>query len=327
MQIGKIPENVLKRSVIKQIKVDRPEVLLGAGVGEDCSVLKLDEDECFVLSTDPITGTAKDIGHLAVNVTVNDLCSAGAEPVGILLTVLLPENTEEAELKQIMQDTENACEKLNVQVIGGHTEVTKAVNVPIISVTGVAKVKKGRLVVTGGAEPGMDIIVSKWIGLEGSSIIAKEKREELLTKIPESIVNAARDFDTMLSVYPESKVAVEHGVSAMHDITEGGVFGALWEMAEASGCGLSVDLRAIPIRQETVEICEFYDINPYELISSGSMLIAANDGEGLLKKMEEAGIYGSIVGRMTEGNDRIIMNKGEKRYLEPPKADELYKVV
>ena len=136
MKIGKIPESVLKRSVFKQIRTKRPEVLVGAGVGEDCAVMKLAEDEVFVLSTDPITGTAKDMGELAVHVTANDLASAGAEPVGMLLTVLLPESVEEADIRNMMEEVENACHQLNIQVMGGHTEVTRAVNQPLISVTG-----------------------------------------------------------------------------------------------------------------------------------------------------------------------------------------------
>ena len=125
MKVGKVPENVLKRSVFKQLHTTRKEVLLGAGVGEDCAAMKLAEDEVFVISTDPITGAAKDIGALAVQITVNDLASAGAEPIGIMLTVLLPEYAEEKDLKTVMAQVEEACEKNHIQVMGGHTEVTK----------------------------------------------------------------------------------------------------------------------------------------------------------------------------------------------------------
>ena len=117
MKVGKVPESVLKRSVMRQLKSTRPEVLVGAGIGEDCSALQLGEDEIFVISTDPITGTAKDMGRLAIQITVNDLASAGAEPVGVMLTVLLPENTEEPVLRQIMQQAEEACEASNLQIL------------------------------------------------------------------------------------------------------------------------------------------------------------------------------------------------------------------
>ena len=110
MKIGKIPENVLKRSVLRQFHTKRDEVLLGAGVGEDCAGIELSEDEVFVVSTDPITGTSKDIGGLSVIVTINDLASAGAEPIGIMLTILLPEQNEEKELKAMVQQVEAECE-------------------------------------------------------------------------------------------------------------------------------------------------------------------------------------------------------------------------
>ena len=327
MKVGKVPEAVLKRSVLKQIRTNRPEVLLGASVGEDCAAVALQEDEMFVLSTDPITGTVKDIGHLAIQITLNDLASAGAEPIGVMLTFLLPEKLSEAKLRTMMEQAEAAAQAANVQIMGGHTEVTRVVNQPVISVVGVGKAKKGRLISTAGARPGMDVIVTKWVGLEGTSIIAKEKEEELLTRYPQALVDAAKEFDAYLSVLPEAAVAVESGVSAMHDVTEGGIFGALWEMAESAGVGLEIDLKKIPIRQETVEVCEFFDINPCELISSGSMLMAAADGNGLVRALEAANIPAVCVGKVTEGNDRVLLSGEERRFLEPPKTDELYKVV
>lgn len=327
MKVGKVPENVLKRSVIRQLHTRRDEVLLGASVGEDCAVLSLAEDEMFVMSTDPITGTTQDIGKLAIVITTNDLARSGAEPVGVMLTMLLPEDYEETELKSLMQQLDAAAAEANVQIMGGHTEVTTAVKQPIVTVCGVGKAKKGHLVTTGGARAGMDIIITKWIALEGTSILAKEKEEELKSRYSESFIDTAKAFDQYLSVMTEAATAVESGVGAMHDITEGGIFGALWEMAEASGVGLEIDLKKIPLRQETVEICEFFDVNPYELISSGSMLIAATDGNALVRYIEKAGIKATIIGKATAGNDRILVNEDECRYLEPPKTDELYKVI
>jgi hydrogenase maturation factor len=289
--------------------------------------MELREDEIFVLSTDPITGTARDIGNLAIQITLNDLASAGAEPVGVMLTFLLPEKLSEAKLRGMMEQAAAAAAAANVQIMGGHTEVTNVVNQPVISVVGVGKAKKGRLISTAAARPGMDVIVTKWIGLEGTSIIAKEKEDDLLERYPKTLVDTAKGFDAYLSVLPEAAIAVENGVSAMHDVTEGGIFGALWEMAESSGVGLEVDLKKIPIRQETVEVCEYFDINPYELISSGSMLMAAADGNGLVRALLAGGIPAVCIGKVMPGNDRVVISGEERRFLEPPKADELYKVV
>ena len=327
MKVGKLPESVLKRSVFKQLHTKREEVLLGAGVGEDCAAMKLDSDEIFVISTDPITGTAKDIGDLAVQITVNDLASAGAEPIGVMLTMLLPEDATEEELKHVMAQVESACEKNRIQVMGGHTEVTRVVSQIVLSVTGVGKAKEDRLISTADVLPDMDILVTKWVGIEGTAILAKEKEQELSARYTKPFLEAAKGLDRYLSVLPEAATAVKSGVAAMHDVTEGGIFGALWEMAEASGVGLEIDLKKIPLKQETVEICEYFGISPYELISSGSMLMAAKDGNRLVMELQKEEIPAVIIGKATAGRDRILRNEDECRYLEPPKTDELYKVL
>ena len=327
MKIGKVPENVLKRSVMKQLHYKRDEVILGPGIGEDCAALALAEDEILVMSTDPITGTAKDIGKLAIQITANDLASAGAEPIGVMLTILLPDGTREIALKRIMEQMECACREAKMQILGGHTEVTAVVNQPVVNVAGVAKAKKGSLISTAGARAGMDIVVSKWVGIEGTMIFAKEKEAELKEHFPADFVDTAIGFDRYLSVVPEAAVATQSSVAAMHDVTEGGLFGALWEMEEASGVGLEIDLKKIPIRQETVEICEYFDVNPYGLISSGMMLMASADGNALVLALQEAGIPATVIGKATEGNDRVIIRDEERRFLEPPKTDELYKVL
>lgn len=326
MKIGKLPEQVLVRSVIRKISHRREEVLFGPGVGRDCAALQLGEDEIFVMSADPITGTSKDIGSHCIHVTANDLAAAGAQPVAVMVTAMLPPRTEEKELQKIMEDMENTCEKLDMEVIGGHTEVTDVVNRPVLSVTGVGKMKRQDALFEKKLEAGQDLVVTKWIGLEGTSIVAKEKEQELRKVFSDPFVRTAQEFDQYLSVIPESKIAMEHGVRVMHDVTEGGIFGALWEMAEGSGVGLEIDLKKIPIRQETIEVCEQFGLNPYVLMSSGSMLIGTEHGEILVRHLQEAGISAAVVGQAMDGNDRILRNGGELRYLDKPQSDELYKI-
>lgn len=325
MKIGKLPEPVLIRSVLKQVGHRRNEVLVGPAVGQDCAVMELEEGEVFVLSCDPITGTTKDIGGHSVHITANDLAASGAEPVGIMLTMLLTPDTEEAQLKEIMQDVEKTCKELNMEVLGGHTEVTDVVKQTLISLTGVGKMKKENVLTTASVKPGDDIVVTKWIGLEGTSIAAKEK-ESLLLEHLRRLLWRLQKIRPISFRYSGAKIAAEWGVSAMHDITEGGVFGALWEMGSGSGVGLDIDLKEIPIRQETVEVCEVLGLNPYILMSSGSMMIAAKDGYGLVRKLKQAGIEAAVVGKATDGNDRILRNGEDTRYLDKPQSDELYKI-
>lgn len=326
MEIGKVPENVLKRAVFKQIKHYRPEVIMHPGIGEDCAAIETKEDEILVFSTDPITGASKGMGALAVHITANDLASSGAQPVGILTCIILPPRTREKKLRDLMEEIVITCKALNIEIMGGHTEVSDVVNRPLITVTGVGKVKKNQLVSSGGLQPGDDLVMTKWAGLEGTSIIAAEKQEELEKRLPTQLIEAAKAMKEQISVVPEAEIAMRIGVSSMHDVTEGGIFGALWEMGEASGVGIVADLKKIPIRQETIEICELFDINPYMLISSGCMLIGTSQGNLLVEELKKQGIEAAVIGRATDGNDRIIVNGDEQRFLEPAGSDQLYKI-
>ena len=235
------------------------------------------------------------MGKHSVYITANDLAAAGAEPVGIMLTILLPPKTEERELKEIMRGVESTCRELNMEIMGGHTEITDVVKQPLLSLTGVGRMKKEQMMEPGGIKPGQDIVITKWIGLEGTSIAAKEKEKLLLERFAPLFVDTAKGFDQYLSVLPEAKIAGAWGVSAMHDITEGGIYGALWEVAQASGVGLEVSIEDIPVRQHTIELCEFFDLNPYQLISSGSMLIVTDHGNALVRELEREGIKATAV--------------------------------
>ena len=198
----------------------------------------------------------------------------------------------------------------------------------MVTVTGVGKVKKDAVIFTKGARPGQDIVVTKWVGLEGTSIIASAKEAELREHYSQEFVDRAKGFIQYISVVREALLARDFGVSAMHDITEGGVFGALWEVAAAGNVGLTVDLKKVPLKQETVEICEFFDLNPYQLISSGSMLIACDKGHDLAELLKKEGIHSAVIGKFTDNNDKVIIyDEGETRYLEPPKTDELYNII
>ena len=327
MKIGKLPEQVLVRSVLRQIKHRREEVLSGPAVGRDCAALKLKDGEILVMSTDPITGTVKDMGSQAVHITANDLAVSGAEPLGIMLTLLLPDTVEEPQIRAMMQEVESTCEKLGMEVLGGHTEITNVVRQPLISVTGVGKLRQDQMPDLSRVRPGQDLVVTKWIGLEATAILAKEKEEELLKEFSPEFVRTAREFDRYLSVVPDAGAAAAAGVCAMHDITEGGVFGALWEVAEGANVGLEADLKKIPIRQETVEICEVFHLNPDHIMASGSVLAVTEDGPGLVRELERAGIPAAVVGRTTSGKDRIVRNGEDVQYLTRPQTDELYKVM
>lgn len=329
MRLGKIPENVLKRSILKQIKTKRDEVKNGAGIGEDCAVFAFGEETCAV-SMDPVLYGKGESPKYAIIKAVNNLAAGGCKPVGVLLTALFPENILETDIKKMMAEAEETCAKLQIQLAGGHTEISDALKKPVFVAAGIgtaAMEKDGTAawISTKGAKPGQEIVITKWIGIEGTVILARERKEELLTKYPLHLVEEAENFEKYLSVLPEAAAAAKSGALVMHDASGGGIFGALWELAESSGVGLEIDFKKLPVKQETIEICEFFDLNPYELISGGCLLIMADRGLDLVRILEKEGIPAVVAGKIMDNHDRVVIKDGERRFLELPKSDEIYK--
>lgn len=327
MKTGKIPENVLKRSILKQIKTRRNEVLNGAGIGEDCAVLAFGENALVAVSVDSVTCGGTDTVKYAVHAPVNDLAAAGAEPVAVLVSALFPNETSESGIRHVMEQIEEECAALHIQAAGCDTRVTDAVSRPVLTVTGIGRQNREYSSLENRIKPGQDVVVSKWTGLQGTAMIARARAKELLQRYPTRIIEEAKAFDRFLSVVPEAATAVKSNVCAMHDVSEGGIFGALWELAEGAGVGLEIELKKIPVRQETIEVCEFFGINPYELVSGGCLLMTSENGNELVRALSEQHICAAVIGRITGNNDRVVTNCEEKRFLEPPKTDELYKVL
>ncbi len=326
MKIGKLSGNVLKRSVLRQIHTKREEVVSGAGIGEDCAIFALSDAENMVscVQEAAVENECTTMTQL-IQKCANNLAACGAAPVAVMIALLLPETAEEPVVKGLMAEAEKACGNLGIQIAGGQSRVSAGVAYPFAVVTGYGKVSKGSIYTAKAAKPGQDIVISKWIGLEGTAILAKRNREKLLGRYPSYLVEEAAGFDRYLSVIPEAATAVKSGVCAMHDASEGGILAALWELAEGAGVGLTIDLKKLPLRQETVEVCEHMGCNPYELKSGGNLVMTTADGPGLVAALEAEKIPAVIVGRITDSNDRIILNEDEVRYMDRPKQDEIYK--
>ncbi len=325
MRIGKITENALKRSVLKQIKTEFKNET-SAAVGTDCAFSK--EKKTFSTIA-PITEAISDAGFYAVINAVNGLLSQAVMPEQVNVSILLPADTEEPVLKQIVADAISACKLAGVVYTGGHTEVTTAVNRPLVTATCVGSEirPEGEHLLEGAPKEGDFLVVSKWAGLEGTAMLAKEKFEDLKTKYPAPFIDEARDFKDLLLIRRDMEVALEAGISAAHDLSNGGVFAGLWEIAEKAGLGLNADLRSIPLRQETIEICEFFEINPYKLMSGGAVIFATPNGEKLVDALAENGIPAAVVGSLVRGNGKTIVNEDETRFLELPQADEIHKIL
>jgi hydrogenase maturation factor len=325
MRIGKLAPEVLERLVMPHLGVRRPEVLVHSGLGEDSTVVDFGE-YVAVMSTDPITGAAANSGWIAVHVACNDVAAMGGEPIGVLLTVLLDEATGEDALGVLMGDVHRACLELGIEVVGGHSEVTPLVKAPVLSLTSVGIARRDAYVTSAGGRPGDSLILTKAAGLEGTAILAGDRADWLSARLPEACLNRAQGFLGEISVVREGVTAARAGASAMHDVTEGGVLGAAFELAVASGCGIDLHADAVPVRAETRAICSAFGIDPLRLVSSGAMLIAAPIAMPVLVAISALGVDATVIGRLTDG-PLTVLREGRREPLLPPESDELYRAL
>jgi hydrogenase maturation factor len=323
MKNGKLPNDILEKYVIAGADKINENIIVGPQVGEDCSIIRMQDKYC-VLTTDPITAADINSGRIGVNICCNDVASAGVRPFGILVTILAPSGTEVDRIRNVMEDIRKSCRELSIDILGGHTEITDGVNRMILSITAIGM--GDSYVRTGGAQAGDDVVVTGYAGLEGTAIISRDYFNQLKGMVDEEILLKGQEMLKDISVVKTGLIAAKHGVNSMHDATEGGILGAIWEVADTSEKGVYIYKERIPIAQETIDICNAAGADPYRLISSGCMIITCRDGEGLCRKLESEGINASVVGKITEGNK--IVKAGDIEYvLAAPEADEIYSII
>ncbi len=319
MRLGKLDNDDLERLVLKKFRRVRPEPLSMPTIGQDCATLDLNGD-LVVLSCDPITSASiAHLGRLTIHVSCNDAAAAGAEPVGLLVTLLMPPDGTMEQIGRIADDLSAAAQLAGVDILGGHTEVTDVVTRPVTSATVVARQPRGNAL--RGMKPGDAIVLTKSAGVEGTTIIA-EDFAHLLTDIPAEMLASASAFSGKLSIVPESRIAMQSGATAMHDVTEGGVLGAAWELAYANGTSIEIDSSKIPVHAETAALCGALGLDPLRLIGSGSLLIACEDGDKMVRALTSNGIDACVIGKAHDRQTSTV----DGHSLEEPHADEIYRL-
>ncbi len=323
MEEGKLTNHTLQKILFDKINIKNKEVLIGAGIGKDTALLNFEED-LFSISTDPITGSKNGIGRLCVNISCNDIATSMATPVAMMVTMLIPTYANIEDVEEIIDEILLTCEENNVDLIGGHTEVTSSVNKFILS--GVCIGRKENI-----SHPipkaNDKIVMSKYAGLEGSAIISLDLKEEVEKFLTKEEISKTSKLIKDTSVIKEGLIAKNLNVSLLHDATEGGILGGVWEMAENSGLGAIIDINKILIMDETKKIAKHFNINPYKLISSGVMLFITDDDEKLKKELDKQNIPSSTIGYLTKEKEIYTLKNGVKEILSPPSQDELYKVI
>jgi hydrogenase expression/formation protein HypE len=324
--LGKLPPDLVAEYA-RRFAPDDPRVLLGPGVGLDCAVIDFG-DRVLVAKTDPITFTSGRIGWYAVQVNANDVATTGAQPSWFLVTALLPEAaTDRQVIDEIFGQIDAACHALGATFVGGHTEVTAGLRRPILVGTMFGEVSHDRLVTPRGAKPGDVILLTKWIPIEATSILGAEFADRLSSIPPEDLA-WARDVldDPGISIVREAQLAVDAGgVTAMHDPTESGLAGGVWEMAEAAGVGIEIEQDRIPIAEISQSMCEVLDVDPLSAIASGSLLITARpEAAGSIEAvLQEEGIAVTRIGRVIDGKGVTVIVDGKSHPLARPPRDSI----
>lgn len=326
MKPGKISENILKRSVLKYTDHKNKEIARGAGIGNDCALFAFCQGASIGSCSLSVSPKEK-IRH-AIYAAANNLAVGGQQVKYILIHLTLPERAREIRIQEIMEEASEICKQNDWQIIGGHTEVSVNVTEIVASVTALGTEEEGD-----GSDAdlckteGYDVVVAGYVGMEAAGLIVGQKENELLDRFPRWLIDECKEYKDHVSVIETVKIAKKHGVKQMHDIGEGGIFASLWEMAQREGTGLTICLKQIPMRQCVVEICNHFDLNPYEIMSQGCILMAVKEGEVLVEELLDADIPAAVIGKMTDSNDRIIENGEEIRYMDLPKPDQIRKIL
>lgn len=313
LQAGKLPGPLLDRLIEAYRTIPDRDVIVTPGYGRDAAAIDVGGERPIIVKSDPITFATTSAAKYLVAVNANDIACLGGIPRWLSVVLLLPEHeTTVGQVESLFADLQSACDEASVSVIGGHTEVTSAVNRPVFVGSMIGVTGPRGVIEPGGAHPGDDLLLTKWIGIEGTALLARERTEELVAALGEQIVSRAAKMLRMpgISIVGDAQaVLAGEGVTALHDPTEGGVATAIHEIASASRCGAEILGEAMPVLAETTAICGYFQIDPWGLLSSGSLLIAVSPGSrrSVEKAAAAGGVPIALIGKLTDSRLGVTM--------------------
>ena len=301
LSAGKLPNEILQR-YLNEFDFQDASVIVSSGVGEDTAAIDVTDTEVLVLKSDPITFATDAIGQYAVSVNANDIATSGGVPRWLLTTLLMPCGTSGSQVRVVMQELAETCSRNNITLCGGHTELTDAVNRPIVVGMMAGTVGRDSLIEKSNLRPGDKVVATKSAGVEGTAIIAREFAARLVSMgfTADEITRCQRFLDR-ISILPEARLAADKGLAvAMHDVTEGGLATALEELSTAGGHKIVIEMDQIPVFDLTRKICEALNLNPLGLIGSGCLLICCRPENCslLVDLLADHGVSSAVIGEV-----------------------------
>lgn len=312
---GKLPIPDLAR-LLSHYTYRDSSIVVSPGIGRDATVISFG-DRYLVAKTDPITFATDQIGWYAVQVNANDIAVMGGIPRWFLATLLLPEGkTNQKKVEEIMAQIDKSCREIGVVLCGGHTEITYGLDRPLVIGHMLGEIEKEKIVVPENICSGDKIILTKGIAIEGTALIAREKRE-LSKVLGKEFIERCQKLLTSpgISILREARLAQEVAtIRAMHDPTEGGLATGLHELAMAAQVGMIIEMEKIFILPETITLCRTLKIDPLGLLASGALLIvaAATEAPQVVSALRKVNIPTEIIGTITDKEKGVKLKKEGK---------------
>ena len=321
---GKI-DAALLAGLLPAAGAHRPDVLIGAALGEDAAVVA--GAPRLVVTSDPITLAGSAIGRYAVAVNCNDLVAMGAEPRYLTTTVLLPPGTTGGALEELFAELAAATAGAGVAWVGGHTEITGAVTRPVV-VGAAVGVLDGEPWSSARVCPGDAVVLTKWVALEGTTLLARERADARAVLGADYADAVGWLDDPGISVVPEGRVLRTFAMHAAHDPTEGGVAQGLHELAACSGVAIEIDAAALPIREPTRRLCRALRLDPLGLLASGALLFcaAADEAGRAVRALADRGIPAAVIGAALPGSGVTVRTAAGSSPLPAFPQDEITRI-
>ncbi|NOY78869.1 MAG: hydrogenase expression/formation protein [Calditrichaeota bacterium] len=331
LPIGKLQIEHLDK-LLQKYSISDDRVIVGAGIGRDAAVIDWGE-KYLVAKTDPITFVTDEIGFYAVTINANDIACTGGTPRWFMATLLLPEKDTNPELiESIMSQISTTCKMLKIGLIGGHTEITTGIDRPIVVGQMLGDVQRNKLVRPEAIQAGDLVILTKGIAIEGVSILAREREEEILKKFGEKFLKRAKNFlhEPGISVLKDAQIATRVArIHGMHDPTEGGLLTGLHELTRAAKVSLEILPEKIPVLEAARQLCDYFQLDPLGVIASGALIIVTDpvDADVVVKALKEEGISAEIIGTVLPPGQGVVFRRGNDVEKAPKfEQDELTKI-
>lgn len=335
-KIGKIDQETFNSFLMQRLGKKNERLLVPPQTGVDAAVIDIGNDQVLIVAEDPIFAVPAQpwemFGWYTVHIGASDVAVMGVSPQFMTYSLLMPPETDDRDFRTIVDSIHQAALELDISIVGGHTGYYPGFSAPTIGgVTVMAVARKGAYVTPAGAGPGDEVILTKGPAIETAGILAVLREGELRERYPSSLIEKAKRLCKEMTVVKDCEIAMRAGgVTAMHDATEGGVIGGLFEIASASRVGMEIDESRFIYPPEVRMVCDAFHIDPVAAIAEGSLLITARPDRSprILQDLKASGIEASIIGRVIEDPDIRTMKRssGPLIPLQIPQQDPFWPV-